>query len=534
MATSKIWMFFCLIFGILNLKLLIDGYGNVNYVLVDKGDRLYENTTNYVICIQFENLKKWDTLNHRPPTGYVSTSVFLDYALLSIKRNIEAVEKEHLLKLEQSYVFKSHVCYMVSKGELERIVSLPLFLQTYQIRLFVFSNGKQPYFYDYVFFKYEISKSIYLHIYKQKVYGKAYLQNSNCFTFRNQIESGRFRCLDRCFIEKKIDLGFFLHSDTGSFDLNLLMNGRESNLPTKNESALERFAHLHHDEEFQACLNLCPESDCFHETYNSVRIKQSYYEEFISPIRSDQIHIVSKIYTARYSTTDFWLQFFGLLTLFTRTSVVGTLPLLVILISKQFEIDKRRYFALIFSKFKFILVVFSFIFILSHSIQMVNEYDVKFNYPNSTSTLSYVFEIESFKAVICFPVEFLMYGDKIEAGRNRKILEEFTLNEIKNLTRNGSSEIRKAYLAHGVTIEELELKSSEDVLFQNSTFNNQTCLARCFAFKFKFNLFRYEAMIPLNNLLIIFHHKLWQVYLIERRAKFTSGLEHFKGKFYRI
>ena len=55
-------------------------------------------------------------------------------------------------------------------------------------------DGKIPYFYDYIYYKYEvIDKMIYLKIEKQRIFGENYLKfQSKCLTHNDQIKQTRF------------------------------------------------------------------------------------------------------------------------------------------------------------------------------------------------------------------------------------------------------------------------------------------------------------------------------------------------------
>ena len=147
---SKIWFCLCLIFLMYNLKLLIDDYDIINYIIVEKNDELYDDFTNYLACIKLENIKNESKLQlNENENKIVSIDQFLNYTLLSIESNYNNKGK---LLANQSFIFKDLVCYLIQKDDLEQILSTE-FLQHYRIKLFIFSRGKFPFIYDYIFYK---------------------------------------------------------------------------------------------------------------------------------------------------------------------------------------------------------------------------------------------------------------------------------------------------------------------------------------------------------------------------------------------
>ena len=55
--TSQIWFALTLLFLIHSLVLLVNDSYSINYLIVEKGDQLYDDHTNYLICTSFSRIK---------------------------------------------------------------------------------------------------------------------------------------------------------------------------------------------------------------------------------------------------------------------------------------------------------------------------------------------------------------------------------------------------------------------------------------------------------------------------------------------
>ena len=62
----RIWYSLCLLFLVYSLKLLIDDYYLVNYVIVEREDELYDDHTNYLLCAYLSDIKENNNLKYRP------------------------------------------------------------------------------------------------------------------------------------------------------------------------------------------------------------------------------------------------------------------------------------------------------------------------------------------------------------------------------------------------------------------------------------------------------------------------------------
>ena len=524
---SSIWYILCLYFLFFSLKLLIDDYYSVNYIVVERDDELYDNVTIYYLCVWTKEIKEKNELNYTPAIGNVSIRTFLNYSIQIIENKIK---QPNLFRLDQSYLLDNDVCFWINKTDLENSKAVGEFIEAYYLRLYLFSPGKKLFSFDYASDKNDGRNNFYLMVYKQKIYDKRYLTSTKCFTFEDQLSSSRLNCLNRCFVQNNLDFGFYFHDDRGQVDLGRIF-GRTDQLA--NKSAVSKRPIKELNQNLAKCLKQdCPASDCFYETYGILRVRKSYYDNILVKEKYDKIYFYSMIYRAIYSATDWWLQFFGLICLFTKTSVVGLVSLCVHLLANKLQI-KPIYFRLFFPKFKIALYVLGWTYVLFQAILMFDAYDFEMRYPNRTNTLNYAFEIHPISLIICIPVELIMFNDsRIEENRNDEILANFTFEQIEQKTNSGLSE-QIVFKAVYFGIQEMRFiwkPINEQVLFRNNSFDNRACLSRCFVVEIAVQETRYEIMQPIKSLHIEFRTKYWQLYLTDEGQPFTSLTNYFKGE----
>lgn len=214
---QKFWFGLCICFSIFNLKLLIDDYYLINYVIVENDDPLFDNITNYLLCTrfgQFQNKNQLDGIDQN-----VSTEKLLNYLISTIEEYLNITNP---FKLNETFIFREQFCFLTQKSNFENDSFLVKFLQNYESYIFLFSNGKKPHYHEYILQASNSDGKVYLRMQKQKVYGQEYLTNSKCFKFENQFERSIFNCLNKCFIQFKHPNGFYSLDDIGGFNIDIL------------------------------------------------------------------------------------------------------------------------------------------------------------------------------------------------------------------------------------------------------------------------------------------------------------------------
>ena len=528
----QIWFSLSLLFLIRYLILLIDESYSINYLIVEEGDKLYHNRTNYLICTPFSEIKYYDQLKDETKVEDVSIESFLNYSKKGIEHRLNTT---NLFKLNESYIFLDNICFLTNKSELEKEIPLNGYLKFYMSYLFIYSGGKQPFFNEYIYFKTDGLDSFYLKTYKQKVYGMQYLKSSsNCFTYNDQLASNKYHCLNNCFKKFKTDGGFYNLTDEKKFNLNHIVNQNKNQLTPQISNEIKTKDIL------KSCLTKCPENDCFWETYNTIRIDHDYYNKYLIKEGRYKVDLQTNIYLAFYSVNDFYAQLFGLISLLTGATSVGLLTkiinlsinrtIIVDFLSKiiNWPIKKVKCLTLLYKYLKYlkylkanlVIVFICLILVLVQSALVVNDYKLKSAYPNKTSALT--LSSEQFSIVVCFPI--------YEA--NDKILKTKNLSHIEKETE---SEFKKRVLFnifYGPDSIKFNWKFSKKAIFKSSVFNNETCLTRCFRMEFEIEDLKYKTISPLSILKMYFSNEYRQVYVIEKNQPFTSNLTNFNGVFY--
>ena len=521
------WCILCSLFLAYNLKVLFEDFYSVNYHLVEEGDELYDETTNIVACTHSNWIGGGNRMNaSEVKREMVDARSFLNASIVMIESHLRV---QNLFRLDESYIFRGFLCFLLNRTAYETDPSVKCFLRLYRVQLFAYSPGKRPFFFEYVYNNYRNNHSLRIH--KQKVYGPRYLASSNCRTIRDQFLASKMNCLRKCTFNAPAD--FHLPISRQQFDLSDFRIQKydpsrsaeyhskrnvtaEDPIETVNNHSAEKESD---NETFRKCVRRCPRDDCFSETYNSITFGNKLTE----------IKIQSAIYRAYYSTPHFWLQLFGLLTLFTGTSVVSALPHLMSLTTKKLKGRDRVYFVRYFPKIKPCLVVFSSIFVLVQSILMITDYYFEKHFPNRT--IIWNFSSEPFSVIICLPIETLIHNE-IETGRKSLILADLPFDELEKKTRSFENCVKKIKLLHGNRMKNLNWTLTEKVLFKNSSFNQMKYLSRCFRIELDFEDLKYRKMMPFYYLTIRFNTQFREVYLIERRQSFSSGLVDFKGDYF--
>ena len=535
----RFWCILCSFFLAYNLKVLFDDFYSVNYKIVEEQDELYDELTNIVACTH----SNWIAKHHLASTQHngsirvkpekVDARRFLNVSIAIIEHHLGT---KNLFEVDRSYIFRDFLCFTLNQTSYENDPVVKNFLVLYSSQLFAYSPGKWPFFYEYVYNNYHNNDS--LKIIKQKVYGPRYLVgSSNCRTPQDQLSTSNLNCLRKCSSnapadlhtpdsDQLFDLGDFLDDDkydpTRSAEYhsrkkrNVSIDGQ---IEIANNHSVGRESSNH--EAFRKCAKKCPKDDCFSETYQSITVKNERAE----------ISIENVIYRAYYSTAHFWLQLFGLLTLFTGVSFISVASHLMCLVARKLKPSHQIYFDRFFPRIKLGLLLFSAIFVLAQSILAIIDYNFEKSFPNRT--IIWTFSSEPFSLFICLPIETLIYNDTaIEKGGNWQLLDNLTFEELENKTgkfENGVEEIR---LLHGNRMKNLNWTMSEKVLFKNSTFDQLDSLSRCFRIELHFDVLKYRRMMPFHYLVIKFRSQFREVYLTERHQNFSSGLVDFKGDYF--
>ena len=503
----------------------------INYKIVEKEDDLYkeEEDINYLFCISFTEIKKkeWQLGSK---LKNVSMNDFLNSTILVIEEELKHNNlkiDDAFLKMNKSIIFMQNFCHSFVKKDLS---ILEKFAQVYETDFFAYSKKKQPFYYQYIYKKIDKSKRIHLKTVKNKVYGENFL-NSKCSNYDDQLNSNRLNCVNDCYKRNGVpEIRFYRFNESRTLDLNLIFN--DANKMVNFRDSIRISKNL--NENFKSCLKSCGETDCYLEVLNTIRVRNRYSNLSQNEKNAERFSLATIIYKPFYSITYYFLQFFGLLTLFTGTSLVNTVPMLVNYFALKFRLNYNRYYRSYFPKFKFSLIVVSLIFFFNQSFMMYKDYKSQLNYPNKTRVHFKSIEVEDFSLVLCFPLDISINNNSNVTDKNLEIIERFTFADIEKKSNVDSliNQIHNVSLIYGQREISLSWTASEDVLFSNTTIDEKSILTRCFRIEIELKLLRYKRVTPISSLGIYFEKKYWGVYLVEKNQKFTSNLNSFTGEFY--
>ena len=397
---STLWLSLCLVLFAHNLIELMSDRHQLRYKIVEQNDVLFDedHDLNYMVCTPFKKIIDNGSLSYEPEAQNTTVRSFLNHSIVSIERRLKVTD---LIRLNESGIFNDHVCFPTTKNELED-EGKPFneFLEIYGTqRIFIYSKEKQPNFYEMAYEKYDRLPSIHIRAYKQKVFGANYLRNADCSNRAHQIHHDRFSCLNRCFVKAKMSSGFYHFDDERTFDLGEFIQNRTDKWEMSNEKEALN-VHKELPTPFatkwaEDCLRSCPERACFWEVVITLKIDHDYYRDCLQKEGKQKIDLQLNTYAAFYSMDDFHLQLFGLLALFTGTSVLRllhallsvVLPLTVRKIEPLFRNEKLlRIFRLVLKNLKHAPTLLCLVFVLVQGLTMINEFRFHSSYPNRTSS----------------------------------------------------------------------------------------------------------------------------------------------------
>ena len=497
----KFWLCLCILFAVYNLTLLIRDRNSVHFFAVDEWDDYYDNETNFLICFRPESI--FDGPEWRAFNG----SYRLEQSVQLVNSKLKSRDLFHR---SESYLFaRWWACFPIEQAKLEQLS--PVELSKFYTVLFVYSNGKVPLWIENVYVKPDGS-DFGVRIQKQKVFAEAHLKR-NCLGHANQMAANRQNCVQNCLKRHRSEQA----------------NYRYDELVARNDLK-SGYEYL------RFCLKNCPHNECFYEDYEVVEMRKEYYERYPE---SKKVELKTTTNRARYAITDFYLQFFGFLTLFTGSSLVSLLALSTkkLASSIKSKIKKRLRLNHIFSAAKFTIIFLCLLFSIYKSISIVWEFNHQLNYPNKAITLNSKYETQFLSLVVCFPIDTLILKRPFNSTKNLELVKALSFQEIKEAT-SLTNEISGLYLTFGGRRTRLRSSISGDVLFKNSSdvlFKNsseQAYLSKCFRTEIIVDdAYRYKRMIPMQAMTIEFSNFDWEAYLIEQGAPLTSNLVRIRGEF---
>lgn len=524
-------------------------------MIVEEDDKLYEDFTEFLICISFMEIQRLNSeignLNfyYSHLLGHnVSVSIYLNYSLTSVETYLNV---SNLFQLKKSYLLCNFPCFLTTKDELNKDLPLYGLFNHYETFIYPFFKNRQTTYNQII---YETKRSYNLdgvQIKKQKVYNDNYLLDLDCINDDSRYDKN---CLNHC-LEKYIEyanFGFYDYANdyhkieminyTDDYDENSNETLANDNQLSDEEgtSSSDDGAEISKKEyeNFKNCYEKCSKDSCSYETFNCQLTNKSTDNKLI---------VRTSVYKAYFTIDDFWIQLIGLILFFVDNCLINILFFFAISILRRFKkikknkyfhfllsrlkTNRHRYFRLFNSKIKFIGYILFVIFFVTASLSMYSEYDLEKNYPNKTAFVNFSNEIPAL--IACFPVSYLLNGHNLSGTTDQQLdlTRNLTFNDIESLTdgkivNNNIIRYVKFGYVNQIREEEFKWTISKEVLFRSSEFSGLSCLSRCFRINFKYiKKLRYEMLNPFYYLIIKFDEKYpRKLYLIDRDQKFTSNL----------
>lgn len=527
---SKIWIFFCIVFLMFNLISLFGDYYQVNYMIVEDDDKLYDDSVKFLLCVFPESIKsnnyKRNNFNYSASKikgRNVSVSTYLNYSITSIEKFLNT---SSLFKLNESIQFKINPCFLVAKKDLDKENPLDGFTNYYQIFIYALLKKQESIFTRLI--TPEIGfKPHKLKINKQIVYNQKYLLNPNCIKNEFKFEKN---CFNEC--AKKIETEKYAFHDYKDDNLRTNLNHlfefekkgkekktkeEEKSLKGINETTNMQLSEKDY-ENFENCNKKCPKDFCTFESFSCYLNVETNQKE---------VKVKSSIFLAYYKVDYFWIQVIGLILFFTDNCLLNIIFRSILSTCRKLQIDRHQYFGHLFPKLKFFIIILAGLFIFLESLLMYLNYNSKLYYPDKTAFVNFSNEIPSIAA--CFPVNCLIDNSNLE----NQIVENLTFKEIESRTENASYKIidyiRMKYVSE-FKRNELNWKISNKVLFRNIAFNKSNHLSRCFKIELEYKKkLRYEMINPFYYLAIKFKGRHpHSLYLIDKDKNFASNLRKLR------
>ena len=512
----RIYYHLCIFFLIFNLKHLLEDSYSVKYLEQDLSQ--YRPSINFWICTEFKEIK--EKLNFEfsfsNKANYIKIGELLN---ATINRLETQLKPKFRFQLKETHLFNRHFCFTVKEADFK--VSLNDYVSNFDIKLYAFSNGFLP-----LFCKSIYSKKSYFKMPNFRIHQQIFLENESpylsCVQQRNNETNTNFNCLKACFDEANRKDVYFDFYD----------QNKEINL----EFIFKKVVSFNDESDYRNCFTRCYRKDvCFWETYNTVDFAIDFrIDNSDSRFKIDQLVIET-----RPLLSEFWIQFIGLVTLFTGTSFVGSTSDLLICIFKK--LNRQHLIKKYFFSFKFTLILFSLIFLIRKSLSSINDYHHNLDYPNKTWLLNFSLEPTSFSLIVCAPIQYLISSKQnLTKDEDEAILRENNFGELESKTSEGLEKIiDKIYLKYGGNLKsELNYKPSKKVIFKSSsTFVNNkkriSIFERCFRINIEVQIDRHRSMNTIGSLLIVFKNELYELFLTDTRLDFSSD-KHFQVREFKI
>lgn len=532
---SRIVYFIALLFLVHNLCLLWEDSYSVSYQSVIEG--LIEDPFNFSVCLPLKKLGKHTEDGKKvydfELTGFVNSTSFIDKLFRQIEAFLVEKFKEErvgdFLKRDQCYLFKKHLCFLVSEHHLNVVFAF----RDLRYKILAVSNISKSFFFNSVHWN-ENERSYLTHV---KIY-KMIVKNGNnpfsdCVKQRvaGQPPYSKFNCINECLKRNDNKFTYYYEREGGEL-IDLDYSERD-----KRQEEL--------------CYKECKRESCFLEYILAVNAIKNYNSDSDLSTGEKRIRTPNPALSTEYSNlevyptiklTDFYLQFIGLISLFFDLNVIETLPGLVRFVAAncpplQANARWNEKFQRFYPKFKLLLLISSVYALIAISLHIWHSYLADLERPINSQLTLYSTEIHSFSLYLCYPVRELMgktppnKQERWDKQIDEQIMANHTFEQIENLT-NSMPAVR-TFLKYGSLERDVEFEISEKVFFRNTLFFEADIemFTRCFLMNVE-NLReeRYRSLFT-NTKLVLETRWPFALYITGLRRNLDADAYLYKGRF---
>lgn len=551
----RIVYFISLLCLVYNLFLLYEDSYALSYRNVYEED-LLNDPFNFSVCLPLKDLDKLRERGKKvydfQSSGVVNSTALIDRVFEQIRTNFEKkFELEnatHFMQRDRCYLFKKHLCFLVHENHLNLVYAF----KELHFKLLLVSNISKSFFFNSVHWN-ENEKTYLTHM---KVFKLIIMNFDNPFSLcvkrrvAGEPPYSKFNCLTDCLKRSASKSSYYYEADE---------------LVDLDDSGRDR-------EQEELCYAECKRESCFLEYVLAVNFLKTYEDRNL-PEAGGRLRTPNPIISAEYMNlkvypaiklTEYYLLFFGLISLFFDINVIENLPGLVRFISANvrrlpgnsrwnrwctrwhtrwftrsytrchtrcYTRWRTRKFEMVYQKFKFLLLISSVYAFVQIGINTWRDHLDDLEQPVNSALSLYSTEIQSFSLYLCYPVRQLLYKAPLHTLSYAKELDEqimanYTFDQIENLTNPMPSV--ETFIRYGSSESEIQLKFSEKVFFRSAPFmaDEVKMFARCFLLDVE-NLreARYKSLLA-NAKLVVKTEPFVALYMAHLGASLESACNY--------
>lgn len=180
---------------------------------------------------------------------------------------------------------------------------------------------------------------------------------------------------------------------------------------------------------------------------------------------------------------------------------------------------------------KSIVLIISITFIFVALFVFCKDFDHKSAEPVTREVSYYSTDAKPFDLMICVPVDVVLPNKN---GRLQKVVQSFEKKSFEFLEKATDDlfnrSVGKMYLQFNEKIQPVEWKLLDNVIFMDNLVKNQFnflysfTISRCFRTAIRPKEARYQSLVMISKLLVIFKHHSFDVFILRARGEIFFGI----------